>query len=116
MMSTTWVEMRNGYVQESHRHHWKFSLKNICTGTQTVTVVVGLVGVVIVPLPLTSVQSPVPTSGVFPAMVAVAQTVCGGPAFAGVTLASILTVRLPVSVVGEQLVPAGSRVMVSFTV
>jgi hypothetical protein len=42
----------------------------------------GLVGVEIVPAPLTSVQVPVPTTGVFAAIVAVvAQTAWSGPAF-----------------------------------
>ena len=42
---------------------------------------IGDVGVVIVPVPLTSVHNPVPTAGMFPANVAVVeQTVCAGPA------------------------------------
>ena len=51
--------------------HWK----TFAPVPKAVTVVVGLVGVVIVPLPLTKDQSPVPTDGVFAAMVAVAHTV-----------------------------------------
>src|SRR5580765_4358819 len=90
-----------------------FHLRTFAPVPKPVIVVVGLVGVVIVPLPLTNVQSPVPTTGVFAAIVAVAQTVCGGPALASVTLASIDRVRVPLSVVGAQLVPEGSNVMVS---
>src|SRR5437773_11582673 len=67
-----------------------FHLKTFAPVPKPVTVVVGLVGVVIVPLPLTSDQVPEPTEGVFVAMVAVAHTVWLGPAFASVTLASIV--------------------------
>jgi hypothetical protein len=50
-----------------------------------VTADVGELGVVIVPDPLISVHTPVPTVGVFPASVAFgAQNVWSGPAFAGV--------------------------------
>jgi hypothetical protein len=94
-----------------------FHLKTFAPVPKAVTVVVGLVGVVIVPLPLTNDQVPVPTEGVFAAMVAVAHTVWFGPAFAVVTLASMVMIRLFERVVGVQLAaPAVSSVMVSFTV
>jgi hypothetical protein len=91
-------------------------LNTLAPVPRPVTVVLGLVGAVIVPLPLTNVHKPVPTLGVLPAIVAVAQTVCAGPAFEGVTLASTVRTRLPVRFVGEQVDVAPVRIMVSLTV
>ena len=49
-------------------------------------------GVVIVPAPLIKVQIPVPTTGTFPAKVAVVpHTLCGGPATDTVGDATIVT-------------------------
>jgi hypothetical protein len=65
-----------------------------------VTVVVGEEGVVMVPVPLTSVQVPVPAVGVFAAIVAeVAQTLCAGPA------ADVVGEVLTVTVTGIVYVP-----------
>jgi hypothetical protein len=52
-----------------------FHLNVICTGCQRCNSSSGLVGVVMVPLPLSMLHKPVPTMGVLPAIVAWAQTV-----------------------------------------
>ena len=55
--------------------------KVLAPAPKPVTVLVGLPGVVIVPVPLTSVQAPVPATGVFPAKAATnPHTVWSGPA------------------------------------
>jgi hypothetical protein len=69
--------------------HWK----TLAPTPNAVTVDVGEEGVVIVPVPLTSVQVPVPAVGVFAASVAeVAQTVWLGPALEAV--GEVLTVTV----------------------
>ena len=80
------------------------------------TVVVGLDGVAMIPLPLTNDHMPVPTDGVFPARVAALQTVCGRPALAAVTFASTVSVTLPVTIVGVQLKLPEIKLIDSFTV
>jgi hypothetical protein len=67
-----------------------------------VTVVVGLEGVEMVPVPLTSVHSPVPVEGAFPAMVAeVIHPLWAGPALAVVGAAT--PVMITSSVLGEHI-------------
>jgi hypothetical protein len=69
-----------------------------------VIVVVALLGDVIVPVPETTAQVPVPASGTLAAIVAVEeQTVCAGPAAAGVGGLSIVIVTS--LVLGVQLAP-----------
>lgn len=93
-MVTVLVELGQGGFEMVH-------INTFAPAPNPVTVVVGDPGVVIVPAPLTKVQVPVPTAGVFPASVAVLlQMVWFGPARAVDT--GFICIMMMVSVDGAQ--------------
>lgn len=83
VVGTASLVMVTSDVEAAHTPLLIVQRKALAPTPKPVTPDVGELGVVIVPVPLTNVQAPVPTVAVLPAKVAVvAQTVWLGPALA----------------------------------